>query len=821
MYHDSSKPKLLFFQRRRGKDLPEFVSMHRLQQVKCLSEFFNVVLIQENCDYRQVCDQHEPDLALFEMLSDDDIVTTQRLDIANASACQGIPKLAFLNADAWGKARAGFISDMEHLGIETAFSICTTAAEHTPELADRLFVWPNFIDPDVYRDYSQAKLIPVLFTGATLPNYPWRRKVQSVVSKYYPSLNSPHHGYFRRSRIGQVMHGERYARVINASWFVPTCGTVAKEVLRKHFEIPACKACLITERSPALESAGFVDMENCVFADETTVLDKLAHLFEHQEEFTSIIQAGHDLVHSRHTLRQRDQILQWLRLHKKLRPGQRIVQKNPFGRLLVADESSGRSNHLTNKPVHLRLLVQGDAALWRGDYAAADVLYRRSSNYIPWMPEPKFRLALSNLYQGNARDAHARITESISYITNEYKAVDPDPVEWAYLIVSLLCLGKLNEASQRAGQFPALHHPELNYACWVVEALRTGGNTVLPPLDEGGIYRPSIHQLPRRTFKDWLEQLCIMLRACKQRDFSAVMIDLRSFPQANRGNGDPQKLAAAQQTGCARRHSNAASHRNAMVLLPRLRPRLQLARELARRYLPDTVRLLAATALAPNTEAGLQTRRICAQELSRRLLHPLERKYGYFLPYHLSEMRNDDFLWQVQNIAQQKTLRTALLLGAAKGVGITQAFLTGITENENKPVAVCVNSLTNEFISLREAFAYSGLVNCYGVPLCCPDEVLGELNTSIARAKEDHGSSQFDMVLVDGSKLAHQHIWSVILRQELHNATHVLLGDLTNPHNHFAYHHLLKDPTYILVACDPGLRNGYAIFEKHHKFATI
>ena len=785
MYHESSKPKLLFFQYRYGKDLPEFVTMYRLQQVKCLSQFFNVILIQENSDYRRLCDQHEPDLALFEMLSGADILNAQRLEIANVSTCQDIPKVAFLNADAWCESRAGFISDMEHLGIETVFSVCTTAAEHTPELADRLFVWPNFIDPDVCRDYGHAKLIPVLFTGATsTPNYPWRHKIRNVVSKYYPSLNSPHHGYVRRSSVGQVIYGERYARVINASWFVPTCGTVAKEVLRKHLEIPACKACLVTERSAALESAGFVDMQNCVFADETTVLDKLAHLFEHQEELTSIIQAGHDLVHSRHTLQQRDQILQWLRLHKKLQPGQSIVQQDPFGRLCAADGSSNRSNHLASRGVHLSLLVQGDAALWSGDYAAADVLYRRSSNYIPWMQEPKFRLALSDLYQGNAKAAHARITESISYIINVYKAVDPDPVEWAYLIVALLCLGKLNEASQRAGQFPALHHPELNYARWAVEALRTGGNTVLLPPDEGDTYRCSIHQLPRRTFKEWVAQLCSMLKACEQRDFSAVMMDLRSFPQANRGNGGRQKVAAAQQTRHAQRHSRPPL---------RLHP---LSRRVVNRLRPLKRRVV-------------------------HLLHRLERKYGYFLPYHLSEMTNDDFLSQVKNIAQQKILRTALLLGAAKGAGITEAFLTGIIENDNKPAALCINSLTKEFISLREAFASSELVNCYGVPICSPDEVLGELNSTIARAKDDHGSCIFDMVLVDGSKLSHQHIWSVLLQQELYNAPHVLLSDLTNPHNHSNYHRLLKDPVFSLVACDPGLRNGYAIFEKNDYFAKI
>jgi hypothetical protein len=39
------------------------------------------------------------------------------------------------------------------------------------------------------------------------------------------------------------------------------------------------------------------------------------------------------------------------------------------------------------------------------------------------------------------------------------------------------------------------------------------------------------------------------------------------------------------------------------------------ARALARCYLPDTVRLLAGIAFAPNSEAALHTRMLCAKEI--------------------------------------------------------------------------------------------------------------------------------------------------------------------------------------------------------------
>ncbi|WP_454618215.1 glycosyltransferase family protein [Bradyrhizobium cenepequi] len=777
MSHNPSKPKLLFFQYRHSKELPDFLVMHRLHQVKCLAEFFDVVVIQEDCDYRRVCDRHEPDIALFEMLSGAELLSVRRPEIANARSCRDIPKLAFLNADAWCDARAGFISDMEHMGIDTAFSICTTAAEHTPELADKLFVWPNFIDPDVYRDYGQAKVIPAFFTGATSTLYPWRRKIQKIVADHYPSLMSPHHGYVGRSRVGRMMYGEAYARAINASWFVPTCGTVAKDVLRKHFEIPGCKACLITERSAALESAGFVDMRNCVFADETTVLDKLNHLLEHEEDLIRIIQAGYKFVHARHTLRQRDQILQWFHLNKKLRAGEKIVQETPFGRLAVVDRSSDRSNHLAGQGVHLALLQQGDAALWAGDYPRAGALYRRSSNYIPWMPEPNLRLALFELYRGDAKAAHARITELIRYVTVEYKAADPDPVEWAYLIVSLLCLGRLNEAAQRASQFPALRHPELDHARWAVEALKTPGPFVPSPSD--GTYRCSIHQMPQRTLKDWTEQLCIILTACKQPELSAALTELRSRPQGSQAGSAPRNDAPTHQNGGTRKRSS-------MPLIP----------------------------VSPQNSGLRQRLKTGLRRGVGHLLHRLEKRYGYFLPYHLSEMKNDEFLRELRKLARERTFQTALLMGAAKGEGVTEAFLSGVMENENKPTTFCISSSANELTRLENAFADNDRVNCYGIAIRSEDELTEQLQMTATKIKEDYGLNGFDVVVIDGSNFK-QLRPSAQLQTELHGATHILLDDINSSYNHANYHQLVRDPDFVAVSCNlEGLRDGYAIFEK-------
>ena len=118
MDNRTKKPRLVFFQWQH-KNLPKFLFMHTQMHVKCLSEYFDVTVINNDCDYQQVCEAYQPDLALFE--SGYKTSFSRKIKIKNISANTQIPKLGLHNGDPWCDCRPGFISDMEHWGIETFF----------------------------------------------------------------------------------------------------------------------------------------------------------------------------------------------------------------------------------------------------------------------------------------------------------------------------------------------------------------------------------------------------------------------------------------------------------------------------------------------------------------------------------------------------------------------------------------------------------------------------------------------------------------------------------------------------------------------------
>lgn len=507
----ADKPRLLFL-RPPYQDLPDFIRRHLGEQTRCLANFFDVIEVPASGDYGELCARHRPDIALFES----GVYTNAPRIIRNTDAFPDIPKIGFLHCDAYCPTRSVFFSDMERWGVRTFFSLSVAVAEYTPEIAGDLFAWPNGFDPELYRDYGERKTLPVLFVGSQAPHYPWRNHIRSILAGRYPMMTCPHFGWFDRQKTESMIHGEQYARLINSAMLVPTCGTIAREIVRKHFEIPACRTCLVTEYTPALAAAGFVDMENCVFVDEANCIEKVDLLFKRPELMQAIADNGHRLVHERHTFGHRDQIRQWFDLHHQLRPGQKIIQPDPFAPLRIIEAPAGVSNgHFRSGARDRILLDEAEAELAAGAVAKAEALFRRCLNYHATTPEPILGLARCALRRGDAREGLRLAAQLIDNAMNGHGAQDPDPVQWSCFIVALLCCGDLAAAGRSARQFPGLRHPELDHLRRALARLGEGdsANAGAPAATAR---RPSVHVVPERSPAAWTEDLLRLLRACGQ-----------------------------------------------------------------------------------------------------------------------------------------------------------------------------------------------------------------------------------------------------------------------------------------------------------------
>jgi hypothetical protein len=507
------RPRMAFFRWTRA-GLPAFLQAHVHEQLSSLEQFFEVVVIDADCDYDEVCDRLRPDLCMFESG-----VYAGNRDIKNTSTHPGIPKLGFLHADAFDSSRAAFVADMARWDVHWFVTTSMSMAEYTPEIAKRLFVWPNAIDPTVFRDYQLTKNIPVLLTGSQASHYPWRNAVSRAIVPEFITMTTPHFGWNAQSATGRLLFGEGYSRLLNASIFAPTCGTIAQDVVRKHLEIPASMACLITERTASIEAFGFENMVNCVFADESDVVGTISHLLNNTDELDRITRAGHRLVHEHHTLAHRSQIRQWFELVSRHGTHIEVTQRWPHGDLSLADPVRDAAT----SPIRLstgrdrQLISNGWKAVQEADYVLAQREFVRCLNYF-FIPEGAVGLIYTSLLHGDSRGAQDWLSRLHIAVLSHHQSAEPDPVHWALEIRVALCRGDLPAANTAAVAFPALRHPELDRMRAVV-ALLTGQSDTAGP-ETPAPRRSSISPVPLFPQKEWDEHLRLMLRACGQADLA-------------------------------------------------------------------------------------------------------------------------------------------------------------------------------------------------------------------------------------------------------------------------------------------------------------
>ncbi|HVU15370.1 MAG TPA: glycosyltransferase [Candidatus Didemnitutus sp.] len=751
-----SKPRLVFFQHRNDEKMPDFLLAHRRAHVDCLAHFFEVTVHNSDGDFGEICDRLRPDLTLFECGLNQ--LSCRKPRITNLQSRPEVPKAALHNADAWCDARAGLLADVEEMGIETFFAISVTSFEHTPELGDGLYVWPNCIDARMFRLYGEAKNVPLLFTGAMTALYPWRTKIQRILTAKYPSLICPHMGYDPGHTPGQMLTGERYARIINASQVVPTCGTVAREVVRKHFEIPAAGSCLVTERTPALEAAGFVDMQNCVFAEPDEVLEKVHHLFRHPEVLARITAAGHELVHARHTQANRDQILQWYRLQAARKPGERIVQRGPFGPFaLVPAESPERTLHIGGGGAHLALMAEGDNFVARRQLPAAETAYLKCLNHVQWMPEPKLRLARLRLFQGDVAAARETVSSLNHYVLHRYRAPRPDPVEWSFLIIVALADGRVNDAVAHAADFPGLRHPLCDRARWLAAAAARLVSGSLAE-DPAAPRSRTIHRFPPQTFEAWMRDISDIFLAAGRKDILDAVEEQRrrsaiEFPVLQKALAD----ASAATPIAGRTGESFPSERN-----------------------------------SGPADGG---RKRAAAKKAAGLLHGLEKRFGYFLPYRFSSMRDDELFAAIRLLAEKEDFSRALLVGASAGNGVTEAFLAGCWRSRFHPAVHCSGCSEQALARLRKRTPGHRLEDW---PLSGSGESVLE----------------FGAIVIDPSAWLHEREVTPALVSAIRKARFIVVDDINSGLGFQVRRQVTGDAGVAIAAENPELRGGYAIYHR-------
>ena len=339
------------------------------------------------------------------------------------------------------------------------------------------------------------------------------------------------------------------------------------------------------------------------------------------------------------------------------------------------------------------------------------------------------------------------------------------------LIVCLLCLGRLDRARLAAAEFGWLQHPELTGVRCAV-AILDGRHPAPPVNSEESLRRCSIHRLPVRNQEEWLQHLCVMLQACGQELFAATLM---------RAQGDH----ATQP-----RLGRSAGFRGAL-------------RVRARFFFKERTRLLQRRLWA-------QSARRAARQWLARGLHRIEANHGYFLPYLLSEMRRDEFFGALEEIGRSDSIRTVALLGMPRTKAAADALLAGIASAGVTPFVVCIDDASRQ--ARRFERAYGGRISCRWVYASSPVEFSKAVEATLEQLQDEWQIVTWDVLLIDSSSFSR----NGRAPSELHDlppARVIVLMGINNHYGHENHTRLLNDPDYRLVAHNPELHDGCAIFK--------
>ena len=218
------------------------------------------------------------------------------------------------------------------------------------------------------------------------------------------------------------------------------------------------------------------------------------------------------------------------------------------------------------------------------------------------------------------------------------------------------------------------------------------------------------------------------------------------------------------------------------------------------------------------------------------------------------EIKDDEFYRTILKLSREEDIKTVLEIGSSAGEGSTEAFVSGLRENKNKPTLFCIEVSKPRFSKLQKRYEANSFVKCYhasSIPLnrfLSEDEVVrfynttrtmlanypidrvlgwlrqdieyvessGAPNNGIQIIKTDNGISNFDMVLIDGSAFT-----GGAELDEVYGAKFILLDDINDIKNCNNYKRLSDDPNYTILTQNWKLRNGYAIFKRNDSAVPI
>ena len=510
MTADTPRAKILCVRASPNPDSSPLIRTTVDEWLHALALHSDVEVIEQDFDLVEAYERVKPDLLLFDAIH---WARQHRLIIANSDAYPDLPRALLANCDPHDPMRPLMLDMVAAYSIDTIFCTRIEDLQQMHELRRfNCFVLPKFIDPSVFRDYDEAKSIPVTIMSAHLfPSfYAWRAKLAAEIQHILPTLLYTHPGYVNGRKDPFEIRDESFARMLSRSQFCVADTTKLDYVVRKHLEIPAAGSVLVSPESEPLREYGFVDMENCILGEPGPDLyAKIIAVASDPDWYERIRSSGQALIHDRYASKAWSHIPDWLACRRSLKPGQKVQQDGIFGGFRAVadgvDVPSIANYEVYDNPMGTRLRAAREALLYDGDLASAVVGLRDAMEWIGHVAEPWFMMGVIALAVGDLESAP-------EWLLRRHKAhskgdprlgmFDPCEISWLMLVAHLTADDELFQ--QMSDHAAKTAHVSIRRMQWLINGAAPVADLAAAGLEghQAGD-RLSIHWLGDEDFDAW------------------------------------------------------------------------------------------------------------------------------------------------------------------------------------------------------------------------------------------------------------------------------------------------------------------------------
>jgi len=416
-----TKPKAIYFEGDNRGVHERMRLAYLLPFRKLIEKDFEVKIIEGDADFAHEIEAHQAELAIFSSGIETE-ANVRAPVLSNLLSHPEIPRVGLMINDLYGISRLRGFRHLAACGCEAYFGVYNFAQNGIPELADRSFMIPFWLNEEIFQDYGNEKVIPVGLYGAGFADarihYPWRTQITRQVLGHFPCfLSARPDGFNKASLVGKA-----FAEQLNRTKIAFACGSINQSFTRKHLETCGTRTALFCQKIPIVEALGFRDGENCIFVDEGNVREKVAQYLTDEKALDKLSRHGYDFVRSCHGLEARNQLIDWFALRKAGIPGgKRIGQPDIGGPLELIDQSvPGSAVRWDRRNPMDRLIDQAFDLFWSGNYKDALGKFEMITRGLRGHIESRTGEILCRLAQGDASTAKEQIEQMRAFLTRYF-----------------------------------------------------------------------------------------------------------------------------------------------------------------------------------------------------------------------------------------------------------------------------------------------------------------------------------------------------------------------------------------------------------------